>query len=301
MQQIEIRNSNNINNMDNNNINDRENNQQQQSQQFDLTNNALTLPELTTFDENNPMPLSPLASLERCISNPLVRGISNVSVSSDNEGAHFVPFGRGHEDMAYGDKRVDTNFEFSPNIAGLTLTNSIENDYMGCITPIQSKVNGGNNNNINNAIRIQPAPHTLAPLEDIDGHSTDFDARTDRTGTSEAHSSQIASSQDGLLPINNNRVLPEDHLNVNAQEFVPNFGPPSLMQQQPQIMTMNMQQQVIMQQNAEIQQQLPSWQAVPNQQQQPPMMNMNNMNNNMVNMPPPMQQQMNMINNNNHQ
>jgi len=311
MQQVELRNNNNINNMDSNKDRDESTlkSQQQQSADstpFDLTKNSLTLPEMTTFDENNPMPLSPLASLERCISNPLVRGYSNVSVSSDNEGAHFVPFGRGHDDIARSDKPlVDplnplSRFEFSnPNIAGLVPQDSLEQEYLNCITPVQSKV--ANNNN--QAIRIQQAP--LGPLEDIDGHSTDFDARTDRTGTSDAHSSQIASSQDGLLPPigNGNRggtMLPEDHLNVNAQPFVPDFGAPP--QQQQQQMNMNMQQQIIMQQNADLQQQLPSWQAVPNQnamppqqQQQPPMMNMNNMNNGMMNMPP-MQQPMNMMN-----
>ena len=65
MQQVEARNIN--DNMDN--INDREN----ESNIIDLTQqNALTLHETTTFDEiennldpNCPMPLSPLASLER--------------------------------------------------------------------------------------------------------------------------------------------------------------------------------------------------------------------------------------------
>eukprot|EP00486_Rosalina_sp_Unknown_P008216 CAMPEP_0201592218 /NCGR_PEP_ID=MMETSP0190_2-20130828/190164_1 /ASSEMBLY_ACC=CAM_ASM_000263 /TAXON_ID=37353 /ORGANISM="Rosalina sp." /LENGTH=405 /DNA_ID=CAMNT_0048050875 /DNA_START=184 /DNA_END=1398 /DNA_ORIENTATION=+ len=277
--------------------------QQQQSADstpFDLTKNSLTLPEMTTFDENNPMPLSPLASLERCISNPLVRGYSNVSVSSDNEGAHFVPFGRGHDDIARSDKPlVDplnplSRFEFSnPNIAGLVPQDSLEQEYLNCITPVQSKV--ANNNN--QAIRIQQAP--LGPLEDIDGHSTDFDARTDRTGTSDAHSSQIASSQDGLLPPigNGNRggtMLPEDHLNVNAQPFVPDFGAPP--QQQQQQMNMNMQQQIIMQQNADLQQQLPTWQAVPNTMQPPPQPMMNMMNMPQIQPMQQMQQQMNMMN-----
>jgi hypothetical protein len=54
-------------------------------------------------------PISPLVSLaslaslaqlvDRCISNPLIRSYSDVSVSSD-KGAHFVPFGRGHADIA---------------------------------------------------------------------------------------------------------------------------------------------------------------------------------------------------------
>merc|ERR1719242_1524392 len=47
-------------------------------------------------------------SLERCISNPLVRELSNLSVASDQGGAHFVPFGRGHEEIANND-----NIDFS--------------------------------------------------------------------------------------------------------------------------------------------------------------------------------------------
>lgn len=45
-------------------------------------------------------------ALERCISNPLVRELSNLSVASDQGGAHFVPFGRGHEEIA-GKKDID--------------------------------------------------------------------------------------------------------------------------------------------------------------------------------------------------
>eukprot|EP01084_Bolivina_argentea_P262092 443144_1 len=81
---------------------------------------------VTEWFNTNPTPLSPLASLaslERCISNPLVRGYSNVSVSSDNEGAHFVPFGRGHDDIAnmnnnnnsQSTSNIDAIFGFSPN------------------------------------------------------------------------------------------------------------------------------------------------------------------------------------------
>eukprot|EP01084_Bolivina_argentea_P262093 443145_1 len=88
--------------------------------------NGLSLPPIPHFDTTNPTPLSPLASLaslERCISNPLVRGYSNVSVSSDNEGAHFVPFGRGHDDIAnmnnnnnsQSTSNIDAIFGFSPN------------------------------------------------------------------------------------------------------------------------------------------------------------------------------------------
>ena len=165
--------------------------------------------------------------INRCVSNPLVRGYSNVSVSSDNEGAHFVPFGRGHDSLVNAEKSGDldlTAFEFSPNIAGLTLTDSLGNPDVNCITPLSQVVNVNVKSKVpsmtTNNIPIQRTQ--LGPLEDIDGHSTDFDARTDRTGTSDAHSSQIASSQDGLM--NNNRTLPEDHLNVDAQEFVPKFG-----------------------------------------------------------------------------
>eukprot|EP01083_Nonionella_stella_P184569 670607_1 len=87
-------------------------------EQRDLSLNPKEITEISdsNADLSLPMPLSPLislASLDRCISNPLVRGYSNVSVSSDNEGAHFVPYGRGHDDIANATDL--SSFGFNPS------------------------------------------------------------------------------------------------------------------------------------------------------------------------------------------
>jgi len=69
-----------------------------------IIDNELSLPALTSGAGDEPalfFPPSPMASLgplDRCVSNPLVRGYSNVSVTSD-EGAHFIPYGRGQTDL----------------------------------------------------------------------------------------------------------------------------------------------------------------------------------------------------------
>jgi len=69
-----------------------------------VIDNQLSLPALTNTAGDEPAlfyppsPMSSLVNLERCTSNPLVRGYSNVSVTSD-EGAHFIPFGRGQGDL----------------------------------------------------------------------------------------------------------------------------------------------------------------------------------------------------------
>eukprot|EP01084_Bolivina_argentea_P062438 114180_1 len=65
-----------------------------------------------------PLPISlsfldSIGSLDRLISNPLVRGYSNLSVQSD-EGAHFIPYGRGHAEIAsqlQQDIHYDTSIE----------------------------------------------------------------------------------------------------------------------------------------------------------------------------------------------
>lgn len=170
------------------------------------------------FDINDPSPLSPLASfsgLERyaniyilinlhelyyctqqpkyhysCYSNPLVRGTSDVSVTSD-PGAHFIPFGRTgdniqsmdtqQQNMKISDKFTPT-FEFPSNIQNI---------------------------NIPSKIGYSRAPQQLSPVQDVE---TDIDDQTITTATS----SQITSSN------NNNN---DNNLNFNASEFVPQCAP----------------------------------------------------------------------------
>eukprot|EP01083_Nonionella_stella_P037254 101562_1 len=86
-----------------------------------------------------PIPLSfldSIGSLDRLISNPLVRGYSNLSVQSD-EGAHFVPYGRGHAEIA---SQQDIEYDNTPfesvkskvieTVSSLSVLEGIETD--GC-------------------------------------------------------------------------------------------------------------------------------------------------------------------------
>mmetsp|Transcript_60922 Transcript_60922/g.96840 ORF Transcript_60922/g.96840 Transcript_60922/m.96840 type:complete len:803 (-) Transcript_60922:1475-3883(-) len=201
----------------------------------DSMNNNLTLPE--HFDENNPPALSPLASLERLVSNPLIRGYSNVSVSSDN-GAHFVPFGRGHDDIANTPEDRDdaplNQFLFnSPNIEGFNVNDEsfINDDTINCITPVQSLL--AKQQRLSQAAAAHNVlQQHLGPLEDGD---TDIDNRTDRTQTTT--SSQVVSSQD-VVPCNvaasediaataapSTAAVGAKPFNVEAAPFIPAFAP----------------------------------------------------------------------------
>eukprot|EP01084_Bolivina_argentea_P043244 79675_1 len=163
---------------------------------------SLPMHNIPTFEEafaSLPSPYntanSPLASLERCISNPLVRGVSNVSASSETGGAHFVPFGRGHEDLAATnivDMAHVNQFTFSPNLTSMDLDISsfMPGNGVGVITPL---------NKIQN---IQ----NLIPLQDID---------TDDATTSQNTSSQIGISSNELP--SDNPPQTNDHEVVQGQ------------------------------------------------------------------------------------
>jgi len=54
-------------------------------------------------------------TMYRCISNPLIRQVSNLSIASESGGAHFVPFGRGHAEVGASVAQQTTTTNIIPN------------------------------------------------------------------------------------------------------------------------------------------------------------------------------------------
>eukprot|EP01084_Bolivina_argentea_P216358 367587_1 len=192
-------------------------------EQRDLSLNPKEITEISdsNADLSLPMPLSPLislASLDRCISNPLVRGYSNVSVSSDNEGAHFVPYGRGHDDIANATDL--SSFGFNPSF--LTDTDGLMQ--VSPLHVVQSKVMA-NAAAAAAATLIPVAVPALGPLEDGD---TDCTSSQIASSDLPSEGAPLQPQSDALPPTevqnNNSDTNASNKVSLNAEvaAFVPN-------------------------------------------------------------------------------